>query len=176
MDDLVFSGAGSGCNNEDDEDECPPLPEMGSGDDDLITPVYVPATKPPATTKTPHTSTQGPGGKPCDDEDCFPGSGSGEITLEETTVTFQGTGISIYRLDHTYEYYIVKKRPHQQLYNTLHAWSRNNRRLGTNIGIVLSYLFAWIIFKMILLLFTNNLNFAFQFRYLLNPIKYFRLG
>lgn len=93
MDDLVFSGAGSGCNNEDDEDECPPLPEVGSGDDDLITPVYVPATRPPATTKAPHTSTQGPGGKPCDDEDCFPGSGSGEITLEETTVTFQGTGI-----------------------------------------------------------------------------------
>lgn len=98
MDDLVFSGAGSGCNNEDDEDECPPLPEVGSGDDDLITPVYVPATKPPATTKTPHTSTQGPGGKPCDDEDCFPGSGSGEITLEETTVTFQGTGIWTNRL------------------------------------------------------------------------------
>ncbi|GJQ66007.1 putative laminin G [Trypoxylus dichotomus] len=91
MDDLVFSGAGSGCNNEDDEDECPPLPEVGSGDDDLITPVYVPATRPPATAKPPHTSTQGAGGKPCDDEDCFPGSGSGEITLEETTVTFQGT-------------------------------------------------------------------------------------
>lgn len=88
MDDLVFSGAGSGCNG-DDEDECPPLPESGSGDDDLITPVYVPPTKPPMV-KTPKPIQTG--GKPaCDDEDCVPGSGSGEIT-EESTVTSQGTG------------------------------------------------------------------------------------
>lgn len=41
MDELVFSGAGSGC-RDDDEDECLPAPEAGSGGDDLITPVYVP--------------------------------------------------------------------------------------------------------------------------------------
>lgn len=92
MDDLVFSGAGSGCNG-DDEDECPPLPENGSGDDDLITPVYVPPTRPPPTTKPPQKPLA-PGGKPCDDEDCFPGSGSGEVTVDEgsSTVTSQGTG------------------------------------------------------------------------------------
>ncbi|CAH0550489.1 unnamed protein product [Brassicogethes aeneus] len=83
-DDLVFSGAGSGCNG-DDEDECPPLPESGSGDDDLITPVYVPPTKPAPTAKPPKKLPP-EGGKPCDDEDCFPGSGSGEVT-EETTGT-----------------------------------------------------------------------------------------
>nr|XP_022912901.1 neurexin-1-like isoform X2 [Onthophagus taurus] len=84
MDDLVFSGAGSGCNNEDDEDECPPLPENGSGDDDLITPVYVPSTRPPATTKP---ATKSPESN-CDDEDCgFGGSGSGELTTEENKET-----------------------------------------------------------------------------------------
>lgn len=86
----MFSGAGSGCNG-DDEDECPPLPENGSGDDDLITPVYVPPTRPPPTTKPPQKPL--PGGKPCDDEDCFPGSGSGEVTVDESsTVTSPGTG------------------------------------------------------------------------------------
>ncbi|XP_056637002.1 neurexin-1 isoform X2 [Diorhabda sublineata] len=84
-DDLVFSGAGSGCNNGDDEDECPPLPETGSGDDDLITPVYNPPTRPPPT-KKPKPKPEGAETKPCDDEDCFPGSGSGEVT-EETSKT-----------------------------------------------------------------------------------------
>ncbi|XP_021923606.1 neurexin-3 isoform X3 [Zootermopsis nevadensis] len=74
-DDLVFSGAGSGC-NADDEDECTPVFESGSGDD-LITPVYVPPTRPPTTTSKVTPSTQ------CDDEDCVTGSGSGEITTED---------------------------------------------------------------------------------------------
>ncbi|XP_072398533.1 neurexin 1-like [Diabrotica undecimpunctata] len=92
-DDLVFSGAGSGCNNGDDEDECPPLPEHGSGDDDLITPVYDPPTRPPPTKKPKHKPDGGDDkGKPCDDEDCFPGSGSGEVT-EETTM--KGTTESV---------------------------------------------------------------------------------
>ncbi|XP_049829259.1 neurexin-1 isoform X6 [Schistocerca gregaria] len=76
MDDLVFSGAGSGC-NADDEDECEQVFDHGSGDD-LITPVYVPPTRPP-TTVTPKSQQNGRGlatGKPCDDEDCFTGSGS----------------------------------------------------------------------------------------------------
>lgn len=89
-DDLVFSGAGSGCNG-DDEDECPPLPETGSGDDDLITPVYIPPTKPTPTTKKPHKTGQ-EGGKPCDDEDCFTGSGSGEVTEETAVTTSHATG------------------------------------------------------------------------------------
>ncbi|KAI5748091.1 hypothetical protein M8J77_021783 [Diaphorina citri] len=41
-DDLVFSGAGSGCPN-DDEDSCTPSFDTSPGDD-LITPVYVPPT------------------------------------------------------------------------------------------------------------------------------------
>lgn len=91
MDDLVYSGAGSGCKS-DDEDECPPLPENGSGDDDLITPVYVPPTKPPAT-KPPQKAFPGGNKSNCDDEeeDCFVGSGSGEPT-EDTTITSQRTG------------------------------------------------------------------------------------
>ncbi|KAJ8973829.1 hypothetical protein NQ317_009474 [Molorchus minor] len=83
QDDLVFSGAGSGCNG-DDEDECPPLPENGSGDDDLITPVYVPPTRPPLTPKPPKKNNSLEE-KLCDDEDCTVGSGSGEITEEQTT-------------------------------------------------------------------------------------------
>lgn len=45
--------------------------------DDLITPVYVPPTRPPTTTSKVTPSTQ------CDDEDCVTGSGSGEITTED---------------------------------------------------------------------------------------------
>lgn len=98
MDDLVFSGAGSGCNNGDDEDECPPLQESGSGDDDLITPVFVPPTRPPVTIKPPHkNSNNQEGGKPCDDEDCFPGSGSGEVT-EESSITSIATGNILFTL------------------------------------------------------------------------------
>ncbi|KAJ8963150.1 hypothetical protein NQ318_018615 [Aromia moschata] len=84
QDDLVFSGAGSGCNG-DDEDECPPLPENGSGDDDLITPVYVPPTRPPATPKPSKKNNSREEEKLCDDEDCTVGSGSGEITEEPST-------------------------------------------------------------------------------------------
>ncbi|XP_066263047.1 neurexin 1 isoform X2 [Euwallacea similis] len=90
-DDLIFSGAGSGCNG-DDEDECPPLPEMGSGDDDLITPVYVAPTRPPPTVK-PGKKTVGSGGKDCDDEDCVDGSGSGEITEDPFNTSSKTTGI-----------------------------------------------------------------------------------
>ncbi|XP_068083571.1 neurexin 1 [Anabrus simplex] len=82
MDDLVFSGAGSGC-NADDEDECTPAFDSGSGDD-LITPVYVPPTRP--TTTTPKSTE-----RPCDDEDCpSTGSGSGEISTEDNTPTTGG--------------------------------------------------------------------------------------
>ncbi|KAG8236177.1 hypothetical protein J437_LFUL013443 [Ladona fulva] len=83
MDDLVFSGAGSGC-NADDEDECTPVFDTGSGDD-LITPVYVPPTRPPPTAppKGVRKPPVGGGSKPCDDEDCFPGSGSGEAVTTE---------------------------------------------------------------------------------------------
>lgn len=85
----MFSGAGSGCNG-DDEDECPPLPETGSGDDDLITPVYVPPTRPPPTPKPKKTEGK-PDEKPCDDEDCLDGSGSGEVTQETTSIKATGT-------------------------------------------------------------------------------------
>lgn len=92
MDDLIFSGAGSGCRG-DDEDECTPPFESGSGDD-LITPVYVPPTKQPngaaggdatGNAETGKTSAAANGDKAeagatgtertCDDEDCLHGSG-----------------------------------------------------------------------------------------------------
>ncbi|GAB0092873.1 neurexin-1 [Sergentomyia squamirostris] len=80
MDDLIFSGAGSGCRG-DDEDECTPPFESGSGDD-LITPVYVPPTKQPSSTKGAKTGkTDGTSPeRTCDDEDCIHGSGFGETT------------------------------------------------------------------------------------------------
>lgn len=82
MDDLIFSGAGSGCRG-DDEDECMPPFENGSGDD-LITPVYVPPTKQTATqNKTKQTGEE----KLCDDEDCLHGSGSGEVTDPYSTTS-----------------------------------------------------------------------------------------
>ncbi|KAG6442553.1 hypothetical protein O3G_MSEX002421 [Manduca sexta] len=84
LDELVYSGAGSGC-RDDDEDACV-LPDAGSGDD-LITPVYVPSTRRP-----PSKINKGLSGKlmkPCDDEDCIEGSGSnGEgITEPEQPIT-----------------------------------------------------------------------------------------
>ncbi|XP_021923608.1 neurexin-3 isoform X5 [Zootermopsis nevadensis] len=81
-DDLVFSGAGSGC-NADDEDECTPVFESGSGDD-LITPVYVPPTRPPTTTSKVTPSTQ------CDDEDCVTGSGS-VSSSHSSTIPYSST-------------------------------------------------------------------------------------
>lgn len=75
MDDLIFSGAGSGCRG-DDEDECL-VPDGGSGDD-LITPVYVPPTKQTSTASKPNNTKENE--KLCDDEDCLHGSGSGEVT------------------------------------------------------------------------------------------------
>ncbi|KAK3926655.1 Neurexin-3, partial [Frankliniella fusca] len=92
-DDLVFSGAGSGC-SADDEDECTPVIDPG-GSDDLITPVFVPPTRSPAGAARPGAGSKathvsgaggagGASGKPaCDDEDCFVGSGSGENTVTE---------------------------------------------------------------------------------------------
>lgn len=82
MDDLVYSGAGSGCQN-DDEDQCQPVFDTGSGDD-LITPVYVPPTRQPSTSKPPSRGSN-QSNKPCDDEDCFVSSGNGELTTEDTS-------------------------------------------------------------------------------------------
>ncbi|XP_028031310.1 neurexin-1-like isoform X3 [Bombyx mandarina] len=85
LDELVYSGAGSGC-RDDDEDACV-LPDAGSGDD-LITPVYVPSTRRPPS-KTHKGDTSGKLMKPCDDEDCIEGSGSNgeEITEPERPAT-----------------------------------------------------------------------------------------
>lgn len=88
VDDLIFSGAGSGCRG-DDEDECTPPFESGSGDD-LITPVYVPPTKQPT---TPHKNEETSVKEACDDEDCIHGSGdSGSVTESFTSTTSKGTG------------------------------------------------------------------------------------
>ncbi|XP_037025622.1 neurexin-1-like, partial [Bradysia coprophila] len=88
MDDLIFSGAGSGCRG-DDEDECTPPFESGSGDD-LITPVYVPPTKQPTTPQKGDKETGGTE-RTCDDEDCVHGSGdSGDVTETFTSTTSKG--------------------------------------------------------------------------------------
>lgn len=64
------------------------LSKIGSVGDDLITPVYVPATRPPVYKHhTPQINPRTPigaGGRPCDDEeDCDIGSGSGEINTDD---------------------------------------------------------------------------------------------
>ncbi|KAL4134816.1 hypothetical protein QTP88_006525 [Uroleucon formosanum] len=81
MDDLVYSGAGSGCNH-DDEDQCTVTFDVGSGDD-LITPVYVPPTVVPP----PSLVTEVPGA--CDDEetDCITGSGFGPTSSIDDSAT-----------------------------------------------------------------------------------------
>ncbi|KAL9901022.1 neurexin 1 isoform 4-T10 [Glossina fuscipes fuscipes] len=90
IDDLIFSGAGSGCRG-DDEDECTPPFESGSGDD-LITPVYIPPTK--QTTISQNVSTDKTNGteRACDDEDCLHGSGDYGETTEQFTSTSTAKG------------------------------------------------------------------------------------
>ncbi|XP_037947994.1 neurexin-3-like [Teleopsis dalmanni] len=86
IDDLIFSGAGSGCRG-DDEDECTPPFESGSGDD-LITPVYVPPTKQTTTSQNVSTDKNNNGTeRACDDEDCVHGSGDYGETTEQFTST-----------------------------------------------------------------------------------------
>ncbi|XP_046805678.1 neurexin-1 isoform X2 [Lucilia cuprina] len=89
IDDLIFSGAGSGCRG-DDEDEC--TPPFESSGDDLITPVYVPPTK--QTTMTQNVSTDKTNGteRACDDEDCIHGSGDYGETTEQFTSTSTAKG------------------------------------------------------------------------------------
>ncbi|XP_053613214.1 neurexin 1-like isoform X1 [Plodia interpunctella] len=88
LDELVYSGAGSGC-RDDDEDACV-LPDAGSGDD-LITPVYVPSTRRPPKIPKDHDKNSRLI-KPCDDEDCIEGSGSSgeDITEPEHPITTSG--------------------------------------------------------------------------------------
>ncbi|XP_041968966.1 neurexin-1 isoform X4 [Aricia agestis] len=90
LDELVYSGAGSGC-RDDDEDACV-LPDAGSGDD-LITPVYVPSTRRPP--KMHKGDTSGKLMKPCDDEDCIEGSGAGgEDIITEPEHPMTSSGVS----------------------------------------------------------------------------------
>ncbi|XP_017847809.1 neurexin-1 isoform X2 [Drosophila busckii] len=104
IDDLIFSGAGSGCRG-DDEDECTPPFESGSGDD-LITPVYVPPTKQTTTagqqgsnasvdrssSNNSNSSNNNGTERACDDEDCVHGSGDYGETTEQFTSTSTAKG------------------------------------------------------------------------------------
>ncbi|KAJ8674026.1 hypothetical protein QAD02_005288 [Eretmocerus hayati] len=100
-DDLIFSGAGSGCAGDDEDEDCTPVSE---NTDDLITPVYVAPTKSSLATSRPRThhgpgagesggslggGSRGKAGIPCDDEEeCNEeGSGSEPGTTEEIFVT-----------------------------------------------------------------------------------------
>ncbi|XP_046600908.1 neurexin-1 isoform X2 [Neodiprion lecontei] len=87
VDDLIFSGAGSGCAGDDEDEECSPILESGS--DDLITPVYVAPTRSPAVTPRPKgPNKESPERPSCDDEeDCYDGSGGDPLTTEEIFVT-----------------------------------------------------------------------------------------
>ncbi|XP_076226293.1 neurexin 1 isoform X6 [Nomia melanderi] len=87
MDDLIFSGAGSGCTADDEDEECTPIYEPGSGKYDIITPVYSAPTRSPTTLRPKHRkeNTQEP--PSCDDEEgCEDGSGE-PVTTEEIFVT-----------------------------------------------------------------------------------------
>ncbi|XP_070156570.1 neurexin 1 isoform X1 [Polyergus mexicanus] len=87
VDDLIFSGAGSGCAGDDEDEECTPIYESGSGKYDIITPVYVAPTRVP-TTLRPKLHKENIQVKiSCDDEeDCEEGSGDPRTT-EEIFVT-----------------------------------------------------------------------------------------
>ncbi|XP_054001780.1 neurexin-1 isoform X3 [Hylaeus anthracinus] len=84
-DDLIFSGAGSGCTADDEDEECTPIYSPDS--DDIITPVYVAPTRSPTTLRPKHHKEKIQERPSCDDEeDC--GEGSGEpVTTEEILVT-----------------------------------------------------------------------------------------
>ncbi|KAK9310044.1 hypothetical protein QLX08_000515 [Tetragonisca angustula] len=85
MDDLIFSGAGSGCAADDEDEECTPIYEPGS--DDIITPVYVAPTRSPTTFRPKHHKENIQERPSCDDEeDCEEGSGE-PVTTEEIFVT-----------------------------------------------------------------------------------------
>ncbi|XP_076392462.1 neurexin 1 isoform X3 [Megachile rotundata] len=85
MDDLIFSGAGSGCAADDEDEECTPIYEPGS--DDIITPVYVAPTRSPTTYRPKHHKEKIVERPSCDDEeDCEDGSGE-PVTTEEIFVT-----------------------------------------------------------------------------------------
>ncbi|XP_024942008.1 neurexin-1 isoform X3 [Cephus cinctus] len=87
MDDLIFSGAGSGCSGDDEDEECTPIYESGSGKYDLITPVYVAPTRSPVTPKPKSDKENVPESSSCDDEeDCEEGSGD-PSTTEDIFVT-----------------------------------------------------------------------------------------
>ncbi|KAL6444648.1 hypothetical protein ACFW04_002028 [Cataglyphis niger] len=83
VDDLIFSGAGSGCAGDDEDEECTPIYESGS--DDIITPVYVAPTRLP-TTLRPKFPTENIKVTCDDEEDCDEGSGDSRTT-EEIFVT-----------------------------------------------------------------------------------------
>ncbi|XP_031785413.1 neurexin-1 isoform X3 [Nasonia vitripennis] len=90
-DDLIFSGAGSGCAGDDEDEKCTPIYDNGSGKYDLITPVYVAPTKSPTVTSKPkssHSSNLQEKNIPCDDEEECNEEGSGDPgTTEEIFVT-----------------------------------------------------------------------------------------
>lgn len=105
VDDLVFSGAGSGCVSSTVDDECIPSYNTGRGgenlnsnnpnhfkfarfsfsnvssfSDDLITPVFSRPTRPPKPKPTIVVAVD----RPCDDEDnCYEGSGSDPLVTDE---------------------------------------------------------------------------------------------
>ncbi|CAB0031237.1 unnamed protein product, partial [Trichogramma brassicae] len=78
-DDLIFSGAGSGCAGDDEDEDCTPIYENGS--DDLITPVYVASTKSTVTVRpkihAPSSNMQEKNIQ-CDDEEECNEEGSGD--------------------------------------------------------------------------------------------------
>ncbi|XP_051160690.1 neurexin-1 [Leptopilina boulardi] len=82
MDDLIFSGAGSGCSGDDEDEECTPIVDNGA--DDLITPVYVAPTRSPTVFKPKYVNKDNIQIRPsCDDEeDCEEGSGDPGTTQE----------------------------------------------------------------------------------------------
>ncbi|XP_014473358.1 PREDICTED: neurexin-1 isoform X1 [Dinoponera quadriceps] len=87
MDDLIFSGAGSGCAGDDEDEECTPIYESGSGKYDIITPVYVAPTRLPTTLRPKSRKGNIQERPSCDDEeDCEEGSGD-PGTTEEIFVT-----------------------------------------------------------------------------------------
>ncbi|XP_065225027.1 neurexin 1 isoform X2 [Planococcus citri] len=120
-DELIFSGAGSGCNY-DDEDHCKVAVQVDK--DDLITPVYVAPSHHPFTPVKP-IITQESNKPPCDDEDCVEGSGyepepppeQPEISTEDEATKYSATQATELETDSNSSATISQFTPHSNITN-----------------------------------------------------------
>lgn len=103
MDDLIFSGAGSGCAGDDEDVECSPNYDLTS--DDLITPVYVAPTKSPFSVQSKNKKENIKERPTCDDEeDCEEGSGSDPGTTDTGIIVSSTSKPLFFKMKYIFKY------------------------------------------------------------------------